>query len=275
MRYSGIQPQYFPRLHYFARILAADIFVIRDDAQFLRKHKYPSGKVDKSYQAHTPIKQAFGTQLLMVPTKHEGFIPLHKTKITYDHKWMENHLKTLQIAYAKSLNFKQLYPEVKELLTTRHQSLVDLNIATILWGIVHLLGMTRVEKGSLSLESVEKSLKSKKTFRLSQIKKATESKAAGNFDKISPNEKIVSLIKEFGANEDYCGGTGAAAYMDESIFASNGIKITVQDWKCQEYPQLFTKQQGFIPNLSIIDLLMNVPTQKAVETLVSSKSQSS
>ena len=84
MRYSGIQPQYFPRLHYFARILNADIFVSRDDAQFLRKHKYPDGKTDKSYQAHTPIKTPSGIYLLNVPTKHEGFIPIYKTAISYN-----------------------------------------------------------------------------------------------------------------------------------------------------------------------------------------------
>src|SRR3989344_745861 len=98
VRYSGIQPQYFPRLHYFARILATDIFVIRNDAQYVRKHKYPNGSIDKSYQAHSPIKQALGRQLLSVPTQHEGFAPLAATKIFYDQTWMQNHLKALQIA---------------------------------------------------------------------------------------------------------------------------------------------------------------------------------
>ena len=84
---------------------------------------------------------------------------------------------------------------------------------------------------------------------------------------MNPNEKIIALCKEVGATEDYCGGTGATAYMDEALYKKNGIKITVQDWKCQEYHQLFTKQQGFIPNLSIIDLLMNVPTEEAVRVI--------
>ena len=84
---------------------------------------------------------------------------------------------------------------------------------------------------------------------------------------MNPNEKIIALCKEVGATEDYCGGTGATAYMDSELYKKNGIKITVQDWKCREYPQLFTKQQDFIPNLSIIDLLMNVSTEEAVKVI--------
>ncbi len=261
MRYSGIQPQYFPRLHYFARILNADVFVIRDDAQFVSKHKYPDGRVDKSYQAHTPIKQSFGVHLLAIPIKHEGLLPLYKTKIAYGDGWAESHLKTLRIVYGKADNFNILYPEIEAVLTSNYPYLADLNDATIFWGLLHLLGEKKVKPESLKATNVMKYLGKEKQFRLKKIQKASETPI--QFEKLSANEKIVSLIKEVGANEDYCGGTGAAAYMDEDIFKKNGIKITVQDWKCAEYPQLFTKQVGFIPNLSIIDLLMNTDLKEA------------
>ncbi|KKU12081.1 MAG: hypothetical protein UX19_C0008G0011, partial [Candidatus Woesebacteria bacterium GW2011_GWA1_45_8] len=101
-----------------------------------------------------------------------------------------------------------------------------------------------------------------------EIKFASESKSLSAGNNLTANEKIIALCKEIGANEDYCGGTGAAAYMDDKIFAENGIKITVQDWKCNEYPQLFTKQVGFIPNLSIIDLLMNADIKRAQNVIL-------
>ena len=202
IRYSGLQPQYFPRLHYFARILDADVFVFRDDAQFVRKHKYPNGSTDKSYQAHTPIKQATGRQFLTVMTKHEGFMPLAKTKISYDQKWADDHLKTL----------------IYDIILPK------------------------------------------------EIKKASESKALKN-NNPSANEKIIALCKEVGAGEDYCGGTGAAAYMDDNLFSKNGINVVVQDWKCEEYLQQFNKKQGFIPDLSILDLLFNVSVDDARKIL--------
>src|SRR3989344_5086175 len=261
-RYTGIQPQYFPRLHYFARILAADIFVIRDDAQYVRKHRYPNGLNDKSYQAHSPIKQALGRQLLAVPTRHEGLAPLDATKIFYDQTWVENHLKTLQIAYAHAPFFKDVNPQIEKLLQTNYVTLADLNIATIVWGILRLLEEKLITKDKLTLPFINKKLSSKVPFRLKKIARASESRALRNTN-LSTNEKIVALCREFGATEDYCGGTGVAAYVEHDLFEKNGITVTVQDWKCGHYPQQFSRQQGFIPNLSILDLLFNVSSEDA------------
>lgn len=261
IRYSGIQPQYFPRLHYFARILNADILVLRDDAQFVRKHKYPNGSVDKSYQAHTPIKQATGRQLLFVATKHDGFLPVAETKISYEQGWAQDHLKALQIAYAQAPFFKNTFKELETVLKKQYISLSELNIATLIWGFLHLLG-EEFSEGKLNLGFINKIFKKNNLFRLKEIKKASESKALKD-NNLSTNEKIIALCREVGATEDYCGGTGAAAYMSDDLFSSSGIEITVQDWKCKEYPQLFRKQQGFIPDLSILDLLFNVSKDDA------------
>lgn len=261
MRYTGIQPQYFPRLHYFARILSADIFMIRDDAQFLRKHLYPDGKTGKSYQAHAPIKQSFGAQYLRVPTRHEGFKPIFETKISYQEGWINTHLKTLQVSYGKAINYKQLAPEIENLLSTKYTSISDLNIATILWGILILL-KERVTKETLTLEYVNSILKRDSKIRLKEVRIASQTKA-GSDQTIKKNEKIIALCKEVGATEDYCGQTAVNAYMDSKLYEKNRIKITIQNWECKEYPQLFTKQQGFIPNLSFIDLLMNVSSDEA------------
>ncbi|EKD64502.1 MAG: WbqC-like protein family protein [uncultured bacterium] len=267
MRYSGIQPHYFPRLHYFARMMAADVFVLRDEVQFVRKHKYPDGKTGKSYQVHTPIKHSAGIHFLMTPILHNGKESISKTRVLYSNHWVESHLKSVEIFYRKSLNFKILFPEIQAILKNKYKTLAELNIATILWGLLRLGGLEKVSLEDLSIDYVLPKLKKQTAFRLKSLKKASESKILAKLQNATPNEKIVTLIKEAGANEDYCGGTGFTAYMDKDLFKKNGIKIVVQDWKCREYPQLFTKQRGFIPNLSIIDLLMNVPSKKALEII--------
>ena len=200
-RYSGIQPQYFPRLHYFARILNADIFMIRDDAQYVRKHKYPNGKVDKSYQAHTPIKQAFGRHLMAVPAKHVGYSPLTKTYVSYDHNWSEAHLKTVSIAYGRSINFLELHREISSILNRKYGNIVELNLATIFWGILRILGEQDISKDKLTIEFVNEKLKEEHPFRLKSTLRASEIKVIK--DNHSPNEKIVALCKSVGANEDY------------------------------------------------------------------------
>lgn len=262
MRYTGIQPQYFPRLHYFARIMSTGSFMIRDDVQFVIKHKYPDGTVDKSYQAHTPIKQSFGRFLLSVPTKHGGLRTIKNTQVSYDDDWIKKHLRTLQITHSKSPHYKKIYPQIENIISQKHKSLAKLNIATIIWGILSLLGEEKITKSKLSLAYVNNKLKKEKPFSLKEVRLASQSQAIKNLKNLSANEKIIALCREIGANEDYCGGTGVAAYVDHDLFKKNQIKITVQDWKCQTYPQLFEKAE-FIPNLSIIDLLMNVGTDQA------------
>lgn len=263
MRYSGIQPHYFPRLHYFARMVASDAFVIRDDVQFVRKHKYPDGKTGKSYQAHTPVKHASGIHLLMIPIQHNSKESISKTRILYSVGWIESHLRSIENFYRKSPNFNVIFPEVGEILNRKYKTLAELNTATILWGLLRLIGFKRVHVDQLSFDFVVTKLKKQAIFRLKSVKKGSESRALAKLKNATANEKIITLIQEIGANEDYCGGTGFTAYMDKNLFGKHGIKVTVQDWKCREYPQLFTKQQGFIPNLSIIDLLMNVSADVA------------
>ena len=268
MRYTGIQPQYFPRLHYFARILNTDIFMLRDDAQFVRKHKYPDGRNDKSYQAHTPIKQSYGRDLLSIPIKHkeQRFLPIYETKLSYDTPWVNDHLMTIKIAYGKSKNFDNLFPKLEELFRKRYSTIGELNITTILWGML-VLFEEKISEKTLTLENVNSILTKQKKFRLKKIRRGAKSPALKKLKNPTPNEKILALIREVGADEDYCGGTGVAAYVDHDLFEKNGITINVQDWKCKEYPQQFMKQQGFIPNLSILDLLFNVSPAEALKIL--------
>ena len=266
MRYSGIHPHYFPRLHYFARILQADIYVTRDDAQYVKKHKYPGGRVDKSYQADTPIKGAMGRFLLSIPIKHGGYLPLGKTHISYESRWIGDHLKALTMSYAKAVNFRATYKEIGTILARKYTILGNLNLATIFWGILRLLGDSAPSR-EISLREINKLLEKQNTFRLKEIRRSSDSAFLKKETDISPNEKIIGLIREVGANEDYCGGTAATAYMDADLFSRHGITLTVQDWKCRQYPQLFMKKQSFIPNVSIIDLLMNTSRRDAIRIL--------
>jgi hypothetical protein len=266
MRYTGLQPQYFPRLHYFARILQADIFMIREDVQFVKKHTYPDGKTGKSYQADTPIKSANTTQLLAIPTKHDGFQSIKETNISYDVDWVGSHLKTLQINYAKAVNFNSIFEQITLLLTQKFIHLSELNIATMLWGIMLLLGETSVPIEGLSIAAVNAKLKDQNIFPLKEIKLGSQSKALSN-TRLERNEKIIAVMKEVGATEDYCGGTALSAYMNVEEFKQHGIQVTIQEWESHPYHQLFTKQQGFVGNLSIIDLFFNEQAENWAEVL--------
>lgn len=271
MRYTGIQPQYFPRLHYFARILNSDAFVVRDDVQFVRKHSYPGDRIDKSYQGHTPIKQPSGRFLLTVNTKHEGRKSIAQTRVSYTHDWAGDHRKTIRNSYSRAPYFSEIYPELDQLLSMQFDTLSRLNTASILWGLLRILGEPPFSDDGVTFTHVHAVLSQRHRFRLKNIRMASETPALSEAEGLDANQKIIALCKDIGADEEYCGGTALEAYIDQEYYRKNGVRLTVQDWMCREYPQLFMEQTGFVPNLSIIDLLMNVSVSEASDILFSTE----
>ena len=67
-------------------------------------------------------------------------------------------------------------------------------------------------------------------------------------------DRLVSICKELKADK-YLAGFGSKKYQENEKFISQGIETIVYDFVHPIYPQLWN---NFIPNLSIIDLLMNM-----------------
>lgn len=266
-RLVSYQPQYFPRLHYFARILNADVFSIADDVQFVRKHAYHksdgSNPIGPSYQAHTPIKSAAGLLMLDFPTKHSGNQGIHETLLGFA-KPVERtkHLRIIAEQYRKAPQFSRVYPTLEEFWHHEYATVAELNIASIAWGLSHLFELSKHDAADV-LNALPHH-----DFRLSDIVRSSESGVPAS-DKSSgrdANDWLIDLCEKYGAKEYYFGATGAGAYMDFSKFERAGIALKEQDWKLTPYPQLGAE---FVGNLSIIDLLMNVTLRDAREILSS------
>lgn len=266
MRLSGYQPQYFPRLHYVARILRSDIFTISDYVQFVRAHRYPTAdgghERGKSYQADTPVKSSREVQFLTVPVQHGGLLPMNKTAIAYEKRWQEKHLKGIQMNYGSAKNFAVLFPQLTELLLKRYAHLAQLNIATILWALGWVLGMGQLPLEGVTLASINERLERHEAFPLRQIVLKSETPIAPPGRGRDATDWIIETCRMFGTDEYYCGGTATTAYIDAARFRAAGIRLTQQQWICQPYTQQFPKL-GFIPNLSILDLLMNEDPERA------------
>lgn len=258
MRLSDIQPQYFPRLHYFARMLSSDVFVLRDDVQFVRNHKYPDGKRGVSYQAHTLLKARDGAQLLAASIKKGSLAPIKETALDYVQPWTRKHLNVMTNNYSRALNAKRLIPEIEMLLNLRFDTVAQLNIATTCWALNRILGMDEVTPESLSIDYVNHVLREHRSTRLSHISLGSIELANAAGESNTASERIATLCRMFGTKEYLAGGTAFRSYLETSVFENNGIKVVLQDWICPLYPQQYEKC-GFIANLSIVDLLMNVP----------------
>ena len=268
MRLSDIQPQYFPRLHYVARMLHSDVFVLRDDVQFVRNHRYPDGQRGVSYQAHTPIKAPDGTHLLTVAIKKGAAAPIHGTGVSYDQPWPRKHINVLKSFYAGAPNRARLLPEIEAILDRRYQTVAELDIATTCWALGRVLRADLRIPEDLSVHRINQLLECERPGHLRLRRIGLGSIDLAGCAATDASARIAELCLRAGAGEYLAGGTAVEAYLDIARFRQAGIELGVQRWSCPRYQQRFTGRAGHIANLSILDLLMNVPEAEVPSLLI-------
>lgn len=265
MRLSCYQPQYFPRLHYFARALMADTFCFADGVQFVRRHKYPAspsrgGYRDSSFQPLTPIKLRYGVDRLIVPICHEGLVPINRSSIAYDQPWPRQHERRIREGYASAPYFHRIYDPLYVTLVSRYANLADLGIATFLWGLSLLFEepevRTNIDLANDYLQCHPYPFKLRRIVRLSSVDVSPTSTDR------DATRWLVDNCRALGATEYVCGGTASCTYMNFSRFQQAAIRVVEQRWVCPEYRQQFSGHR-FVPNLSIVDLLANVDAATA------------
>lgn len=265
MRVAIYQPRYFPQLHYFNRMFASDLFVLLDSAQYTKAlTQYSDQGVirEKSYQSDSPIQTSNGVGLLTIPVKHNGLAPINETEIDNSQKWRLKHINHLRSSYLKAPMYPIIFPAVSQLLNADYSTLADLNIATIIWAASYLLE-NPLPIRECSVENFNRMLGSgnlKK--RLIKLYRAADVGVERPEGLHKGTEWTVAICRKLHATEYFHGGTAQHGYMDLSVYKNEGIQPVLQDWKCESYHQQFSKN-GFSPNLSILDLLFNVPLPEA------------
>lgn len=265
-RLSGYQPQYFPRLHYFARMLDSDIFEFSDYLQFVKKHQYPlpdgSLKRGKSYQADTPLKGPDGVRWLTVPVQQQEKLPMNQTKVVADRAWVRKHVRTFEADYHRAPYVRRLAPQLTELLSQPYASVADLNMATTVWALAWILGKDKVPASQLQIATANRWLAGRHPFRLRRLVRMSETKVLPSETYADATDWIIDMCRQLGAREYYFGGTSAAAYMDFDRLREAGVQLVQQDWVGQLYTQQFSAH-GFVSNLSILDLMANEEPARA------------
>ena len=221
------QPNYIPWIGYFHKMNQADVFIILDNAQFPGK-----GLPNRNY-----IKGKDGKKVLLT-------VPLKKTKGVnstynevlpdYSKKWQIEHLNKIKDAYIKAPNFKETYQFMERVLLKdyEHLSALSTSLITELGGLLDI---------------------------------STKVVLASNFidNHLQKNERNIDLCRQVGATT-YLSGQGAKKYNDENLFTQHHLNIIYQKFEMPFYRQL---GEGFMPNLSVLDILFNVPVDEIKKQL--------
>lgn len=212
-----LQPGYLPWAGFFDQILRSDVFLLYDDVQF-----------DKNgWRNRNRIKTADGPRWLTVPVLTSGRSAQRILDVCIDNRvpWARKHLGTIRQGYAHASHFEGCFSELEKVLRRNWVRLVDLDIALIEW-LCEKLGLRKPDGRSSAVEGL---------------------------DVEDPSGRIVDLCERFGARR-YLTGDSARNYLNTDRFSEKNIEVVWQSYLHPRYHQQF---DGFVPFLSVLDLLLN------------------
>jgi hypothetical protein len=210
------QPNYFPGISYFCKILYSDIFIFLDSVQFSKGN----------WTNRNRIKSAQGELLLTVPvfTTGKSSQMISETSIVNRTDWRQKHLKSIYQNYYKAACFKETFPVIEEIFNTNWENLSEMNV-NIIKRLCTFLAIERCFILSSEIESGD----------------------------LGSTDLLIHLITQAGG-DTYISGAGGRKYMEMDKFAENHLEVRFLTLTGLAYLQRF---KGFLPNLSIIDLLFN------------------
>ena len=109
-----MQPYLFPYLGYWQMISSADIFVLFDDVNFIKRGWINRNNILLNGTAHLftlPLIEATQNKLI------------NEISVTHDDKEKQKILKTMEAAYKKAPYFSEVFPIINDVFTYKHHNL--------------------------------------------------------------------------------------------------------------------------------------------------------
>lgn len=178
------------------------------------------------WQNRNKIKTPGGWMCLTVPVYNRYQQNLQDVYIDNKTDWRKKHWKSINMNYSRARFFSEYKDFFEEVYSKKWNRLNDINLI-ILQYLIKALGIN---------------VKLIKASRLDVKDTATQ--------------RLVNICKELGAQKYLTGVYATDVYLDVKLFQEQGIEVVKQDYTAPVYNQLFP-EAGFIPDLSIIDLLFN------------------
>lgn len=170
------------------------------------------------------IKTPKGVEWITVPVGQEIRRRIRDVELR-DASWQEKHWKTLEANYRRAACFDEVAAAIEPVY--RHRKYTHLSVLNrdLIEAVCALLGISTKISNSWD-------------YRLT----------AGR------TQRLIDLCVQAGGTE-YISGPSAKGYLEERLFAENGIALTWFDYEnYPEYPQLWGK---FEHAVTVIDLLFN------------------
>lgn len=227
MKLGVMQPYFFPYIGYFQLINAVDEFVVYDAIEYTKK-----GWINRNRILVNGTDVYISLPLMAA----SDILFINKRQLA--DTWPSERKKMLNRiaeAYRKAPEFQSIYPQIEAWMQTPERNLFKY-LYELLTKLLDLLEIeTRIHISS-------------------EI----------DFDNsLKAEEKVLAIAGALGAAE-YINPIGGQALYSRDTFLENGIRLSLLESKKIVYPQFGGE---FVPNLSIIDVLMFNPLARVRDYL--------
>ena len=218
MKLAIMQPYFFPYIGYWQLIRAVDRFVIYDDVNYIKR-----GWINRN-------------RILINSVPSYITVPLHKssqfkliceTTLESSFFWREKLIKAIAVTYGRAPSFADVFPVLERLI--------------------------RYETNSLS-EYLTHQLRALATLMGIETEFVTTSRTYQN-RRLAGQERILDICKREQATT-YVNPQGGQELYDPKVFKERGTDLRFLVMRPVRYRQRSAAE--FVPNLSIIDVLMEV-----------------
>lgn len=230
MKLGIMQPYLFPYLGYFQLIFAVDAFILYDDVSYIRQGWINRNRILCNGQPH----------YFTVPiSKSSSFVSIKDTRVDESRyeRWRCSFFKTVEQNYKKAAPF---YHETLDILvsvlTSPPSSIADFASRSITTVLEHI-GITREISSSYN-------------------------RFSNHF--LTGQSRILDICRQEGSDH-YINAFGGASIYNKEDFHAAGVMLSFIRMRPIIYSQA---QTAFMPNLSIIDVLMRCGKRQTAKMLM-------
>ncbi|CZU91060.1 WbqC family protein [Enterobacter ludwigii] len=213
MSIAIMQPYLFPWIGYFQLVWQSDVFVLYDDARYIKQ----------GYINRNSILSCGKAQRFTLPVPGAS-INKNISELAFS-KQVDKILKSVKQNYQKAPHFEEVFALIEGVLTCSERDIT-----------------TCCSKAISDI-----------FFYLGEEKKLMRSSSLNYKRSENAENKVISICQTLGATK-YVNSIGGRQLYDAQNFARAGIELKFLQTQSHYYHQ---GQDGFIPNLSIIDVLMH------------------
>ena len=238
MRFAAMQPYFFPYLGYFQLIAAADRFLLYDNLNYMRQGWVHRNRIrlkgGGEFYCAAPLLGASSN------------VMIRDVRVDPAGRWPGRFLDLLEHNYKKAPFYDEVFPAIEQAVRRPATHLTEVNRNGIR-AVAEFLGIaTPIFHDTAPFQDFEDAARAERSPWLDEL-----ARDMGTAD--VKTLRVLYLCRQTGADA-YLNPPGGRELYARDVFAQNGVALQFLQPTLAPYPQ---QGDGFLPGLSILDVLMN------------------